>query len=499
MSSNGTGADGGVVVVDGALSAASGAVDALQGVDWSVLSDDEVVQVVSRVEVLRRRLPSLDHALVVELEVRSVAATHLLRGTAHLLAQQLHVDVPEARARVRAATELGPRTALGGQPLDPVHPATAAAQAAGLISEKHATVITGALEGLPRSLDPEVVAAAEATLAGHATHLSPAELCRAADRLTTHLDPDGMLSEDTDRQRRRHLTLGQQGGDAMTPVRGLLTPECRALLDAAITALARPTPAAGIAGDTALDPRSAGQRNHDALGALCSQLLSSNALPTNRGLPATVVITMTLDQLETAMATTSAATDTAAGGSGQGAGQGGCSGQGGDATGSRRAPNPDGATARTATGTLLPLPDALRLATRAHPVLAVFDRGGQPLYLSRVARLATPHQRLALTARDRGCTRPGCDAPPAWCEVHHLTGWQQGGTTNIANLALVCPFDHHLITDTGYTVGLGPRGRIQWTPPPRLDPDQTPRTNPLHHPPDLTTHHPPEPGHIAAA
>ena len=116
-----------------------------------------------------------------------------------------------------------------------------------------------------------------------------------------------------------------------------------------------------------------------------------------------------------------------------------------------------------------------------------------------------PAQRLALTARDRGCTRPGCPAPPAWCEVHHLTEWQHGGGTDITNLALVCPYDHHLITDTGYTVRLGDpvrpgeTARVEWTAPAHLDPTRQPRTNPLHHPPDLTDTRPPHTAHRRVA
>ncbi len=68
MSSNGV---GGGAVLDRALAA----VGELQTLDLTVLSDDQVLELVSRLEVLRRRLPSVDHALVAELEIRSVAAS----------------------------------------------------------------------------------------------------------------------------------------------------------------------------------------------------------------------------------------------------------------------------------------------------------------------------------------------------------------------------------------------------------------------------------------
>ena len=48
----------------------------------------------------------------------------------------------------------------------------------------------------------------------------------------------------------------------------------------------------------------------------------------------------------------------------------------------------------------------------SHPVLCLFATDGQPLHLGRGVRLASAAQRLALYARDRGCTRPGPGDPP---------------------------------------------------------------------------------------
>lgn len=58
-------------------------------------------------------------------------------------------------------------------------------------------------------------------------------------------------------------------------------------------------------------------------------------------------------------------------------------------------------------------------------------------------------------------------------------------------MCLVCPFDHRLITEEGFSVRMGATGRVEWTDPHHLDPGQTPRINTLHHPPDLTDADPP--------
>jgi hypothetical protein len=62
--------------------------------------------------------------------------------------------------------------------------------------------------------------------------LRPSELTKVAERLTAYLDPDGQLSDDTDRAARRALNIGRQRADGMSPITGLLDPATRAFVDA---------------------------------------------------------------------------------------------------------------------------------------------------------------------------------------------------------------------------------------------------------------------------
>jgi len=48
------------------------------------------------------------------------------------------------------------------------------------------------------------------------------------------------------------------------------------------------------------------------------------------------------------------------------------------------------------------------LCSARHTPCCLFDIDGKHLHLGRGARLASAAQRMALYARDRGCTRPGC-------------------------------------------------------------------------------------------
>jgi hypothetical protein len=88
--------------------------------------------------------------------------------------------------------------------------------------------------------------------------------------------------------------------------------------------------------------------------------------------------------------------------------------------------------------------------TRVAPALGGI--GCAILAAGRSRRLPNRAQRRALRLRDRGCIWPGCTTPPGWCEAHHLRPWYDHGPTDLANLALLCPFHHHLVHDQGWIV-----------------------------------------------
>jgi hypothetical protein len=82
----------------------------------------------------------------------------------------------------------------------------------------------------------------------------------------------------------------------------------------------------------------------------------------------------------------------------------------------------------------------------------IVDSLGTPLDVGRRVRLATPAQRRALAIRDGGCVFPGCDAPAAWCDAHHVVEFSIGGATDIANLALLCRRHHGITHRDGWSM-----------------------------------------------
>lgn len=90
------------------------------------------------------------------------------------------------------------------------------------------------------------------------------------------------------------------------------------------------------------------------------------------------------------------------------------------------------------------------------------------------ARYATNRQVAVLAARDQGCTFPGCDAPPGWCDAHHIVPWADEGRTDINNLTLACGLHHHLIDKSDWYARMLHDGRPAWIPPPSIDVERRP-------------------------
>lgn len=435
-----------------ALDSLDAALDTLAAAPAATITARESLAVFDRLEKADRRMPAIRHAWTAKLTTEAASAEWGGFTWAAVLADRLRISRGEACRRVAEAHELGPRTAITGEVLEPLLPATAAAQAAGTIGAEHVRIIRGFLAHLPTQIDVGTKMAAEAHLAQLATQFGPEHLRQLAARLDLAINPDGGF-DDAERARRRGITIGRQGSDGMSSISGWLDPQARATMDAVFAELAAPgvgnpadeeptldaTPTAETAeGDT----RSTAQRQHDALTAMGRAMLASGQLGSHHGLPCTIIVSTTLKELES------------------GCGQ-----------------------AITGGGTLLPMTDVIRMAGHAHHYLVIFkDHTQVPLYLGRTKRLATPGQRIVLHASDRGCTRPGCTVPADWCEVHHAENdWAKGGQTDVDDLTLACGPDNRLVTDGGYQTRKRKDGRTEWIPPPHLDTGQ-PRTNDYHHP-----------------
>lgn len=367
------------------------------------------------------------------------------------LANLLHISANDAGARIAVAADL--------HATEPVLPETAAAARHGLVGAEHVRIIRETIAKLPDTATPAERARFDLELTGVAVTERPEIVRRDAAQLlsdydATHGDP---LSRERSRKARSEFVLGPQDADGMSRGRFCVDPEARAYLEILFAKLARPgmcnsaEPIPAVDGDpdpmaAARDTRTTGQRQHDAIKAALRALLASGQLGQHRGLPVTAIITMTLQQLETAAG-----------------------------------------IALTGGGSTVPMEVALRMAAHAHHYLYIYDQNcGRPLFLGRSKRLASADQRIVLHAIDAGCTVPGCDQPGYHADVHHLIEWTHEGTTDIDRLTMVCGTDHANAGPTDEQWQARRRydeqtlGQTLWYPPKTVDPTRQPRTNQHH-------------------
>jgi hypothetical protein len=347
-----------------------------------VLTGRDCLVLLEGIEVVSRQLPAVQHELITELD--ALAGPAELGGTlVHALADRLRISRAEARRRIGEAGDLGSRVAMTGEVLAPRLAATAAGQRAGVIGGEHVRVIRGFVAGLPGWVDGPTRDRAEARLAELSAQFRPEQVRRAAGVLGAVINPDGTFSEQ-DRARRRGLLIGPQDADGMSAVRGWLTPELRAGLEAVLAKWAAPgmcNPADetatidGEPGEDARrqDARSSAQRNHDALNAMTRALLCSGQLGSHRGLPVSIIVTARLNDLEA---------NTGVG--------------------------------VTGGGSVLPISDVIRLARHARHYLTLFDDAGRPLWLGDAKRLASADQTSCCTPWT-GAARRRAVMCPATC------------------------------------------------------------------------------------
>ncbi len=102
------------------------------------------------------------------------------------------------------------------------------------------------------------------------------------------------------------------------------------------------------------------------------------------------------------------------------------------------------------TGGRLSAAEARRLACTAGIIPIVLGGQSQVLDVGRKRRFHTEGMRVAMAVRDGGCTTVDCEAPPGLCVAHHDTPWSQGGTTSVETGRLLCPHHHRRIHDPRY-------------------------------------------------
>ena len=276
-------------------------------------------------------------------------------------------------------------------------PGLADLAAAGAVSLDHVDAFTHAA----RHVDPMVVEHAMPALLLVAAGAPPVEIREAVRKIRAAAHPDDLDEAWIKGMAKHDIKLNPVlDGYHLT---GFLPFDTGAKLKTLLQSLSAPT--------CAEDDRPVNVRRVTALDALLTSVLESG-LPQDKGVRPHVDLTVDLAQL---------------------------------------AADPDHATGRLAGfGTIGPAQlQQMLCSADLTPILtagrhAVLDVG-------RTHRLATPAQRKAVVARQRGrCAGHGCHGPVV--HVHHVEYWSNGGPTDLANLVGLCPRCHALVHQGHVTI-----------------------------------------------
>lgn len=348
----------------------------------------------------------------------------------------------ELKSAVKLSDDLFERPAglSNSEPRPARMPETARGFGKGAFGLASAMEISRVLDQIPEGTPEESVAHVERLMAQFAETLAPDDLRKAGLKILQGLNAENPPS-DADRQRRRSVKVSPQRADLMSTLTGTITPELKSLLDRLFADYAGPGDLLP-AGEKESDTRTADQRRHDALvAALKTALHRTGGMPPTRGC-STVVATMTLEQLRRAAGVVS-----------------------------------------TDVGTLLPIPDLIRLGADSNAFLAILEDGtGNLIELGRTKRAADVYAYLGLFSSQGGDMTPGSDLPAALCEVHHWKAWKLGGRSTAGNMGLVGHRTHRNIDDHQQDPGkywtiCTETGHLLFKPPDSLDPERRPRAN----------------------
>ncbi|WP_166969294.1 HNH endonuclease signature motif containing protein [Brevibacterium atlanticum] len=505
------------------------AITSLTGLDEKLRTFDrpmgpnEALHVIDGAEALRRLSDSLSTLALSVYERVGTPTDSGAKTPKDLIQSRLNLTGREANRRARLAESLGGRVTLDGQRLEPEHPLVAEQFHLGTLSAEHITALEECLKALPAWVDQATKDKAEADLVRYAADVTVNELRDIFRHMLVRIDPDGAEPLDA-KERSAYFVTARPKRNGDWRLEGVLDPVAGAELHGLLTSRiesARPAagdpstdPALTTAGPapTTADPAPSGstpaadsdsgatvgpdhnrdeeryapvdavlagdrldapqwavfEANRDS-GASQNPVDAATALPDGYGVRedgstinlvreqptakswiyerfATLISRISMKEAQKgspyALVVTAKASDLA--------------NNIGEAT--------------TGSGARFPMDDLARRGLNGTVFFHLMDEIARTVEVRTENRFANKKQTAVITARDRGCVFPGCDAPAGWCDVNHVVPHSEGGRTDINNMCLVCSHHHHLMDRSGWEVVMLPDGRPAWKPPESIDP-----------------------------
>ncbi|MFT4188974.1 MAG: DUF222 domain-containing protein [Aeromicrobium sp.] len=376
---------------------------------WARLDGHEARALIGRLARAQARIDSQKLHAARRLEATGAARQAGATSTSALIANGFGGDTREANNLVKLAKSVKPSSP------------TQAALDAGEITPKKSEVIARTVASVPK--DKQELA--ERGLVRDAKKLSLPELRKRADRVSdlwaepTEVDQtENTTLEERERKARARSSFRMWNNHDGTWSGDFRVPEAQAgMLKTAVEALAAPR-RDHLRDEADQAPRDHTQRMGIGFADLCEHL-PTDRLPDAGGLGAIVTVNLGYSALLE-----------------------------------------DLKAASLSTGTKMSAGQARQLACRAGLIPQVLGGDSLPLDLGQTQRLFSRPQRQAFAHRDRGCSFPGCDRPPQWCEAHHITPFAKGGNTNRVDGTLVCSWHHHVIHEQNWQLRRSPADGI---------------------------------------
>ena len=383
---------------------------------WAMTPEEQRSALVD-LSKLRDRIAELRLRVLAAGDNNDIGKDEAASSTAAWLAHHTRQERPRAHADVKLAGAL-----------DTCFDATRRALAGGVLNQAQARVIVAAVTDLPDTVSAVDRGRAEAHLIGLAAEYDAKALRVFGQKIFEVIDPDAaeqregekLAKQEGEAARKTYLKMFNNGDGTVTG-RFKISELHAAMLTKAVHALVSPR---RLGTDGRTHPDGAKIAHPELLGRGFCELLErfpTSKLPKAGGVNATVVVTMTLEQLM----------------SGLGA-------------------------AGLDTGGTISAGEARRLACQAGIIPAVLGGSSQVLDIGRTRRFHTNAQRVALALRDRGCTAENCDRPPGVCHAHHEHPWSEGGDTSVERGRLLCSWHHSRAHDPTYDMTRMPNGKVRF-------------------------------------
>lgn len=382
------------------------------------LADDDLMMLQRQLGELRRQVDAGFARVAGEVARRSSAGLGF-EG----LAQRTGARTPERLvARLTGVTSTEARSMVSvGEALDGAVPWLAAVTervSTGELGVGAAAAIRAGLGEPTNSVGAQELARAAELLASRAGDLPAEKVVQHARAARDELDATGIADREAVLRSRRYLRLVPTG-DGMTRITGLLDPESVALVTDAFDRVTAPR----RGGVRFVDPAERARAEAIAADERTTEQLAVDAFVNmvrvagehdggaifGRTAPS-VRVHVRLSDLQ----------------SGTGAGFA------------------EGQSSALSIGTVH------RLICQGGVVPILFDDDGRAMNAGRTKRLHTSRQRVAIGARDGGCTVRDCDRPPGWTEVHHIDEWTaRRGETSVDDGISLCAHHHRWVHDVG--------------------------------------------------